>query len=239
MADIEKMQKYLKRALGENYNIISEKQKKQFNDYFAVLEQTSKRMNLTTILDEKGVAEKHFADSVFPVFEDLFEKGDRVIDIGSGAGLPGLPIKIIRPDFEMTLLEATGKKAEFIKSAARECGLEVCVISNRAEEAAREKEHREKYDVCVSRAVARLNILLELCVGFVKKGGYILAYKGEKAGEEKREAEKAAKELGLEFVGKHMKDNVEDQHCILVYKKEKSLPGKYPRRFSNIKKNPL
>jgi 16S rRNA (guanine527-N7)-methyltransferase len=239
MAKAELMQKHLAYTLGEYYSKLSEGQREKFSIYYEELLSASKYMNLTTILSEKDVANKHFADSVYPDIAGLFENEDRVVDIGSGAGFPGIPLKIVRPDLNVTMIEATGKKAEFIKNVSSKCGLDVSVVSKRAEDIAIEKEYREKYDVCVSRAVARLDILLELCAGFVKTNGYIFAYKGDKAAEEKRIAESAAVTLGLEYINTHHIIEEDFERCILVYKKIKPLSDEYPRRYANIKKKPL
>ena len=235
----ELMQTYLKEAMGEAYSQLSGIQTDQFSALYQALVDGSERMNLTSILDEAGVARTHFADSLLPLNHDLIPTGSRVIDIGSGAGLPGLPLKILRPDLDITLLDATEKKTRFISEAAEACGLEIKVINARAEEAAHMIELREYFDVCVSRAVARLDMLLELCAGFVKAGGAILAYKGEKADEENRQAAHCAETLGLKYKGRYESSDPQSGHCALVYQKVKVLNHKYPRAFAQIKKRPL
>ena len=231
------MTEILKAALAREQLTLTETQYQQFEAYYSALLKTGAHTNLTAILDEQGVAEKHFADSLLPVALGLIKGDEKIIDVGAGAGFPGLPIKIALPEVEMTLLEATGKKAAFIEAAAEQLNLKVFVKNFRAEEFAHAQNGRMCYDICVSRAVARLNVLLELCAGFIKVGGRILAYKGEKAEEEVAEAKKAAKTLGLKFVGLY--PDTLGKTKIAVYERIEKLKKDYPRKFSNIKKKAL
>ncbi len=235
----ELMQTHLKEALGGLYKAFSAEQIQQFSTLYRAIKEGSERMNLTTVLDEAGVARTHFADSLLPMRHELMPKGSRVIDVGSGAGLPGLPLKIARPDLDITLLDATEKKTRFITEAAAACGLDISVINGRAEEAAQQSELRAHFDICVSRAVARLDMLLELCAGFIKIGGMVLAYKGEKADSERMQAERCAQTLGLKYLAKYISDDPDSGHCVLVYQKTKAISSKYPRAFAQIKKRPL
>jgi len=231
------MTEFLKEALAREKLTLTETQYQQFEAYYSALVETGAHTNLTAILDEQGVAERHFADSLLPVALGLIKGDEKIIDVGAGAGFPGLPIKIVVPEVEMTLLEATGKKAAFIEQAAERLNQKVFVKNMRAEEFAHAQNGRMCYDICVSRAVARLNILLELCAGFVKVGGRILAYKGEAAEEEVAEAKQAAKTLGLKFVGVY--PDALGKTKIVVYERIEKLKKDYPRKFSNIKKKAL
>ncbi len=231
------MSEHLTKATKAQGINLTDNQLVQFERYFEALKETGAHTNLTTILDEAGVAKKHFADSLLPISLGLIKGDEKVIDIGSGAGFPGLPLKIACPNLDMTLLEATGKKAAFIEKAAEHIGVNIVLINDRAEEFAHTENARMCYDICVSRAVARLNVLLELCAGFVKPGGRILAYKGEKAEAEIAEAQTAAKTLGLVFTGVYTDANEKTQ--IVVYERKEKLKGIYPRKFSNIKKKAL
>ena len=231
------MTEYLIKATKAQGIDLTDNQLMQFERYFEVLKETGAHTNLTTILDEAGVAEKHFADSLLPISLGLIKGDEKVIDVGSGAGFPGNPLKIACPNLDMTLLEATGKKAAFIEKAAERIGVNIVLINDRAEEFAHTENARMCYDICVSRAVARLNVLLELCAGFVKPGGRILAYKGEKAAEEIAEAQTAAKMLGLVLTGVYT--DAHEKAQIVVYERKEKLKGIYPRKFSDIKKKAL
>ena len=231
------MTDYLKKALEPQGLMLTQEQYKKFEQFYDALKATGEHTNLTTILDEQGVAEKHFADSLLPISLNLLNGDEKVIDVGAGAGFPGLPLKIACPDMDITLLEATGKKAAFIEHTAEALGVNVLLINGRAEEIAHTEKARMCYDICVSRAVARLEMRLELCAGFVKPGGRILAFKGEKAEEEVNEAKSAAKALGLKLVGIY--PDTQGKTNIVVYERKEKLKGMYPRKFSNIKKRAL
>ena len=152
--------------------------------------------------------------------------------MGTGAGFPGIPLKIARPHTDMTLLDSAGKKTAFVKSAAEALDIRVTVLTARAEEA---PELKEKFDIAVCRAVAGLNVLVELCAPLVKTGGILCAFKGEKAPEELRAAQRALSELGCELETVHSLDT----GSVVVLKKQKPAPDIYPRRFSKIKSSPL
>jgi len=232
-------QKHLKEALGEYYEGISKEKLEKMNAYYACLIEGNSRMNLTRILDEKGAAVNHYADSIFADKIGIIKSGDNVIDVGSGAGFPGVPLAIVREDISVTCLEVTKKKAEFIEQSCEKCHIPIRVVAERAEEACHEFEHGFEYDVCVSRAVGRLNILMELCSGYVKMGGHFLAFKGSNSDMEKKEAsERATMLLGFEYIGEHKFEN-NSEHKILVYRRVAKMNACYPRRFGSIKKRPL
>jgi len=201
----------------------------------AVVEQ-SKVMNLTAITEPDQVAKLHLLDSLsILAVKDL--RGKRLVDVGCGAGFPGVPVKIACPEVELTLLDSLGKRMNWLETILPQLGVEANCVTARAEEAV--ASVRESYDFATSRAVARLNILLELTAPFVKVGGYVLAMKGTAALEELEEAKKAIKTLGLklEEVREFPVDGT--AHTVIVLKKVSPTPAKYPRRFAKIKQAPL
>ncbi len=197
------------------------------------------KYNLTAILDEREMLIKHFYDSM--AGESFFPYGAEVIEIGSGAGFPSVPLKLIREDLRFTLVESTGKKCEFLKTAVSKldlCGVNVCNL--RAEDMGKDGKYREKFDVCCARAVARLNTLAEYCMPFVKTGGSMIAYKG-RAEEEVKEADNALKLLGGDRAQTVSYELPEDQgmRTLVIVKKIKQTPAKYPRGNGKERKNPI
>lgn len=205
-------------------------------DYADRLLSVNEHMNLTRITDPEEMAVKHFIDSAHPDILSLIPEGASVVDVGTGGGFPGVPIKLARGDIDMTFMESVGKKLDFVRSACEELGIDGRFICVRAEEA---DELRESFDVSVSRAVASLPMLLELCSPLVRTGGRVIAYKGLNAQEEIDAAGGAAKRLGLALAEKRDIDIEGARHCVLVYKKLSPTPKGYPRRYAQIKKSPL
>lgn len=200
-----------------------------------VVEQ-NKVMNLTAITEPEQVARLHLLDSL-TLLKAADLPGKKLIDVGCGAGFPGVPVKIACPQVELTLLDSLGKRMAWLERTLPEMGVEAVCITARAEEAVATR--REQYDIATSRAVARLNILLELTAPFVKVGGRVLAMKGTAAREELQEAARAIKVLGLK-VEQVLEFPVEDTaHAVIVLKKIAPTPAKYPRRFAKIKQEPL
>lgn len=216
-----------------SYELEEEKIEKMYA-YYKLLIDANSKFNLTAITDESEAALGHFYDSFFCA--GLLPPGARVLDVGTGAGFPGIPLQIARPDIDMTLMDSAVKKTKFVQKAATALGIEAGVICARAEEAGK-GALRETFDVCVSRAVASLRRLGELCLPFVRPGGLFLAYKGE-AEEELREAEEALALLGGTFV-EAVWCGGRANHSVLVIKKTSITPEKYPRRYARILKNPL
>lgn len=201
----------------------------------AVVEQ-NKVMNLTAITEPAAVAKLHLLDSLsLLTLEDL--AGKKVIDVGCGAGFPGVPVKIACPDMQLTLLDSLGKRMNWLETVLPGLGVEAECVTARAEEAV--ESRRESYDYATSRAVARLNILLELTAPYVKVGGKVLAMKGTAAQEELAEAKNAVSKLGLkvEQVVEFPVDGT--AHTVIVLKKVTPTPKQYPRRYAKIKQNPL
>ncbi len=201
----------------------------------AVVEQ-NKVMNLTAITQPEAVAKLHLLDSLTVLaVENL--AGKTLVDVGCGAGFPGVPLAIACPDARITLLDSLGKRMKWLEEILPQLGISAQCITGRAEEAV--THHRESFDYATSRAVARLNILLELTAPYVKVGGKVLALKGSAARQELQEAENAIQKLGLQL------EKVEDfqvdgaAHSVIVLKKVAKTPTQYPRRFSKIKQFPL
>ena len=201
----------------------------------AVVEQ-NKVMNLTAITEPTAVAKLHLLDSLsLLTLENL--AGKKVIDVGCGAGFPGVPVKIACPEMKLTLLDSLGKRMNWLETVLPTLGVDAECVTARAEEAV--EDRRESYDYATSRAVARLNILLELTAPYVKVGGKVLAMKGTAAQEELAEAKNAISKLGLqvERVAEFPADGT--AHTVIVLKKIAPTPKQYPRRYAKIKQNPL
>ena len=201
----------------------------------AVVEQ-NKVMNLTAITEPDQVAKLHLLDSIsILTVQDL--AGKRVIDVGCGAGFPGVPLKIACPGMELTLLDSLGKRMTWLEQILPQLGVDATCITARAEEAVLTR--REQYDFATSRAVARLNILLELTAPYVKVGGAVLAMKGAAAAEELAEAKNAIRKLGLKLE-KTVQFPVDGtDHAVIVLRKVSPTPPQYPRRYAKIKQSPL
>ena len=219
-------------------SLICGEKKEQFSRFFALLSEYNARFNLTAITEENEVYEKHFLDSVLG--ETLFPEHANVLEVGSGAGFPSLPLKIVREDLHFTLVESTGKKCEFLKAAINELSLtNVTVLNGRAEELAKDPLYREKFDICCARAVARLNTLSEYCLPFVKVGGAMIAYKAD-ADEEVKEAQTAILKLGGKEPMLYRYTLPQSGNRTLVFvPKGKPTPKLYPRGQGKERKNPL
>ncbi len=201
----------------------------------AVVEQ-NKVMNLTAITEPTAVAKLHLLDSV-SLLKCADLQGKRLIDVGCGAGFPGVPVKIACPEVELTLLDSLGKRMNWLAATLPGLGVEAECVTARAEEAAAQR--RESYDFASSRAVARLNVLLELTAPFVKVGGAVLAMKGSAAAEELAEAKNAIAKLGLQLEQVHHFPVDGADHAVIVLRKVRPTPAQYPRRFAKIKQFPL
>ncbi len=211
----------------------------RFGEFKKILLEQNKICNLTSVCDDKGVFYKHFFDSIAGEF--LFPNGAHVVEIGSGGGFPSIPLKIIREDLIFDLIESTGKKCTYLKQVVDKLGLNcVQVLNIRAEDGARDKNLREKFDISCARAVARLNTLAEYCMPFVKVGGSFIAYKGD-CYDEIKEAERAVKILGGEISQVLTYDLPENcgKRTLVNIKKVKSTPLIYPRGRGLERKKPL
>ena len=201
----------------------------------AVVEQ-NKVMNLTAITEPEAVAKLHLLDSV-SILKCADLAGKTLIDVGCGAGFPGVPVKIACPQVELTLLDSLGKRMNWLAATLPGLGVEARCVTARAEEAA--ADLRERFDFASSRAVARLNILLELTAPFVKVGGAVLAMKGAAAAEELQEARSAIEKLGLKLEDIHRFPVDGADHAVIVLRKVRPTPSQYPRRYAKIKQFPL
>lgn len=217
---------------------VSEEQYGQFKKYAALLVEWNQKMNLTAITDKHGITVKHFLDSVLPLkFLDI-PHGASLIDVGTGAGFPGLPLKIMRPDIKLTLLDSLNKRVNFLSEVCKALGLDVPCVHARAEEFGRNENYREKYDFAAARAVAPMPVLTEYCLPYVKVGGTFAALKGRN--ESFKESENAVKILGGEISGAteySLPDG--DGRTLICVRKIKETPPKYPRNSGQISKKPL
>ena len=218
---------------------LSDEQVKQFSVYGKLLLEWNKFMNLTAVCEEKEVIIKHFVDSMTIVKYVDNHNCKKIADIGTGAGFPGIPLKIIRPDVEVVLLDSLGKRVNFLNTVINELNLEkISAIHTRAEDGGRDKKLREKFDCATARAVAPMNILLEYCMPFVKKGGCFIAMKGATEDDSYENAL-------IELSGKVESENVftlpesDFARRIICVKKIENLSTRYPRKAGIPKKNPL
>lgn len=232
------------KELFSNYNIeINDEQVDKFNRYYGLLIEWNKKINLTTIIDYDEVIKKHFLDSVLliKVFaKDLFAHKN-IIDVGTGAGFPGIPLAIMLPDAKFTLIDSLNKRIQFLKEVIKFLQIDnITLIHARAEELGVDPNYREKYDICVSRAVAALPLLLEYCSPFVRKEGVLYMYKSLKVEEEIYSAQNALSILNCS-INKNvlLTDENDFRRYILEIKKDDCTPCKYPRKPGKAKKTPL
>lgn len=231
------LQNYIK-----DYKItLTGNQYEQFQKYFELLAEWNEKMNLTAITDESGVALKHFADSLSLLnFVDI-PQNSSLADVGTGAGFPGVVLKIARPDIKLTLIDSLNKRLVFLGEVCTQLGIEAELIHSRAEDGARDEKLRESFDFAVSRAVARMNVLSEYCLPYVKVGGAFCAMKGAQANEEFKESLNAINTLGGKLEKKYFFELPENggERAIAVVRKVKNTPQKYPRQSGKIKAKAL
>lgn len=219
---------------------LNNEQQDQFIKYKNLLKEWNEKINITAITDDKEIDIKHFLDSLTP--SNYFVGKKKIIDIGTGGGFPGLPLKILNNDLDVTLLDSLNKRIIFLNEVIKELNLTNIVATHgRAEELGRTPKHREQYDICVSRAVASLNTLSEYCLPFVKVGGYFISMKGSNIDHELKESENAINILGGKVIKKEVIILPESdiEHSLIIIEKKKETPTKYPRAGGKPKKNPL
>lgn len=232
--------KTLKEAFDKAKLDLTDEQADSLCGYAQMLVEKNKVMNLTAITDPEGIAVKHFVDSVLPLKLYDIKSNAKIIDVGTGAGFPSVPMCIIRPDLQPTLIDSLNKRVNFLNEVCREYVPGAEVIHIRAEDGARQKELREGFDVVTARAVAGLNVLCEYCLPYAKIGGVFLALKGPDASEELKAADNA-----LQILGAKVKEQITytlpngEKRTLIVIQKIKNTPGKYPRVGVKIAKQPL
>ena len=212
----------------------------RFDLYGKLLVEWNEKINLTAIIDPEGVTIKHFLDSITIFSYVDIPEGAKVIDVGTGAGFPGLAMLIARPDLQMTLMDSTKKRLTVIEDILEKIGLSADVVHSRAEEAGKKEEYREKYDFSTARAVTNLRDLAEYCLPFVKVGGSFVPMKSAKTQEEIAEGKKAIHVLGGQIAKVNTFDLLDcGERTIINVKKISSTPAKYPRPSAKIAKNPI
>ena len=228
--------------LAEQNLPLSDQQKKQFERYFELLVEWNEKINLTAITDKEEVYLKHFYDSIAPILQGLIPTENiKLLDIGAGAGFPSLPMKILYPQLDVTIIDSLNKRINFLQLLAQELDLDgVHFYHGRAEDLAQDKNFRAQYDFVTARAVARMQVLSELTIPYLKVGGKLLALKASNAPEELLEAKNA-----LNLLFSKVEDNLSydlpnrDPRYITVVEKKKETPNKYPRKAGMPNKRPL
>lgn len=230
--------------LDQFHIYLNEKQMNQFIKYFYLLTEWNSFINLTAITEFDQVLKKHFADSLslIQAISDLGQKPYCLIDVGTGAGFPGIPLKIAFPNIEVVLLDSLNKRVLFLEKVIQELELQnIAAIHGRAEDYGKQKDYRERFDLCVSRAVANMTTLSEYCIPFVKKGGYFISYKSEKAAEEYEQAKNAIEIFGGKFekqVAFKLPFSDIDRN-LFVIRKVNHTPNKFPRKAGLASKDPI
>ncbi len=238
IANIEVLSKGIKELNLE----LTDEQKSKFSLYKNLLTEWNKKINITTITEDDEVDIKHFLDSLTSMVTGLFEGNKSVIDIGTGGGFPGVPLKIMNEQLNVSLLDSLNKRIIFLNEVISQLELKkIMAIHGRAEELGLKPEYREKYDICISRAVASLSILSEYCIPFVKVGGHFISMKGPEVDEEIEESKNAIKLLGGKVVEKKIIKIPQSDivHSLIVIEKIKQTPLKYPRGGGKPRKSPL
>jgi 16S rRNA (guanine527-N7)-methyltransferase len=229
-------------ALSEMGVTLSEQQKEQFVTYYEMLVEKNKVLNLTTVTEFEEVLQKHFLDSLSVCRVLDLDTPKKVIDVGTGAGFPGIPLKIAFPDLEVVLLDSLQKRLTFLEEVTTELGLDnVSFLHARAEDAGKDPAYREQFDFCVSRAVANLSVLSELCLPMVKVGGSFVSYKSGKADEEIAHASRAIRILGGKKARKEhfLLPGSDMERILVVVEKKEPTPKNFPRKAGIPAKKPI
>lgn len=231
----------IKSATADYKIQLTENQLEQLEKYFKLLVEWNQKINLTAITDEQGVAVKHFADSLSLFNYVDIPENSTIIDVGTGAGFPGIVLKIARPDIRLTLLDSLQKRLNFLDTVLSELSLDAVLIHSRAEDGGQDIDLRESFDFVVSRAVARLNVLAEYCIPYVRLSGNFIAMKGPDAENEIANGRKAVQTLGGKIKKIHTFSLALDggERTIIEIEKIAPTPDKYPRSYGKIKAKPL
>lgn len=217
---------------------LNEELYEKFDAYAQLLVTWNEKINLTAITDAQGITEKHFLDSLAVFRNDIIPQNSSVIDVGTGAGFPGIPMKIYRNDLKVTLLDSLNKRINFLSEVSDSLSLAMQCIHSRAEDGAKKAELREQFDIATARAVAPLPVLCEYCLPYVKIGGKFVALKGPN--EDAKDSFTAYRTLGAEISEvREYQLPCGDKRQIIIYNKIKETPKKYPRNPSQIEKKPL
>ncbi|MBI6872834.1 16S rRNA (guanine(527)-N(7))-methyltransferase RsmG [Clostridium aciditolerans] len=214
----------------------------KFIDYKELIKFWNEKVNLTAIIDDEQIIKKHFIDCIKIFKFSPLKEAKSIIDVGTGAGFPGIPIKIVKPDVNMILLDSLNKRINFLNEVINKIDLKnITTIHGRAEDFSRKSEYREKCDAAVSRAVANLAVLSELCIPYVRVGGYFVAMKGPSVDDEIKEGKNAVSILGgkIEDIVKIEIENSDLNHNLVIIKKVKETPKVYPRKAGTAAKKPL
>ncbi len=232
----------MKTAADEVNIQFDEKMYDKFIKYMRLVQEWNQKINLTAITEDEEFIKKHFIDCIKAFKSDELKNAKTIIDVGTGAGFPGMPIAILRDDIEVTLLDSLNKRVNFLNLVVKELGLKnVTTIHSRAEDGARKKELREKFDIATSRAVANMAVLSEFCLPYVKVSGYFVALKGPAIEEELANSEKALETLGgrLLRVDETVVEGTDLNHNIVIVEKIKQCPKVYPRKAGTVAKKPI
>ncbi|KOA20302.1 ribosomal RNA small subunit methyltransferase G [Clostridium homopropionicum DSM 5847] len=214
----------------------------QFMQYMSLLKSWNEKVNLTAIIDDLEIVKKHFIDSIKIFKFEPLKDAVKVIDVGTGGGFPGIPMKIVKPELEMVLLDSLKKRINVLESISENIGIKgVTTIHGRAEEYGANPKFREKFDIVVSRAVANLAVLSEFCLPYAKVGGYFVALKGPSVESEVSESKRAINELGGKLIDliEVQIENSDLKHNLVIIKKMKNTPKQYPRKAGIVSKKPL
>lgn len=221
---------------------LTEEKYNKFISYMRLLQEWNEKINLTAITEDEEIIKKHFIDSIKAFKREEFKNSKNMIDVGTGAGFPGIPIAIINPNIKVTLLDSLNKRVNFLNTVIEKLELKnIVTVHSRAEDGARNKMYREQFDLATSRAVANMSVLSEYCLPYVKVGGRLIALKGPSVSEEIEDSRAAIQKLGGELEGV-MPVEIEDsdlKHNLVIVKKVKPCSKVYPRKAGTISKNPI
>lgn len=232
--------KYAAQILSKEKFNLSERQISQLDIYYDLLIQKNKVMNLTAITDAEGVAIKHFYDSLTPLIYSSIDEGSTVVDVGTGAGFPSIPLLIARPDLKLTMMDSLNKRLLFLVEVCEQLDIDANIVHSRAEDAGNNKLYREKFDYAISRAVATLPVLCEYCLPLVKLSGKFIAMKGSNADSELNLSGNAINQLGGEIEDvKKFELPTGEARALIIIRKNARTPSKFPRHGSKISKESL